>query len=82
LTYLSFDIFEEGPCASYEELEKRLQEYPFLKYAAGYWGNHFSQDFEERAKDLVLSFLEKDSKVSGSIQIIHESIRQPPGERN
>jgi ankyrin repeat domain-containing protein 50 len=82
LTYLSFDVFEEGPCASYEELEKRLQEYPFLEYAAKYWGKHFTQDPEERVKDLILSFLENDSKVSGSIQIIHETIRQPPGERN
>ena len=36
----------------------------------------------ERIKDLMLSFLENSSKVSSSIQIIHESIRQPPGERN
>ena len=34
LTYLLFDDFAEGPCESDEHLKKRLQDYPFLKYAA------------------------------------------------
>ncbi|EPE09525.1 ankyrin repeat protein [Ophiostoma piceae UAMH 11346] len=39
-TYLSFDAFCCGPCASDDELEHRLEFYPLLHYAALNWGHH------------------------------------------
>jgi ankyrin repeat protein len=80
LTYLLFENFEAGPCASDEDLETRLQKYPFLEYAANYWGNHFSQG-SRRDKDLVLGFLEEASKSACCIQIIHKNILRPPVEQ-
>jgi hypothetical protein len=40
LTYLSFNQFSEGHCFTDHEMETRLREYPFLQYAAQYWGDH------------------------------------------
>jgi len=81
LTYLSFENFGAGPCTSHEELEERLQEYPFLEYAALYWGDHFCQG-SRKDMSLVLDFLREDSKTACCIQIIHERrIIELPGER-
>lgn len=38
--YLSMSIFEEGPCHQIAALLRRLEEYPFLEYAAHHWGHH------------------------------------------
>ena len=40
LGYLSMSIFEEGPCHQIDALRQRLDEYPFLDYAAHHWGYH------------------------------------------
>jgi Ankyrin repeats (many copies) len=49
LTYLSFDIFAEGPC-EYHLLYCRLTEYPLLEYAAHHWGFHAHVVFKEVEK--------------------------------
>jgi hypothetical protein len=40
LTYLSFDVFERGPCEDEESLYERLNTYKASKYVAEYWGMH------------------------------------------
>lgn len=40
ITYLSFDIFNTGVCATDEEIEDRLQSNPLYSYAAENWGHH------------------------------------------
>ena len=40
LAYLTMGIFEEGPCHRVAALRERLDEYPFLEYAARHWGFH------------------------------------------
>ena len=40
LAYLSMSIFEDGPCHQVAALRERLDVYPFLEYAARYWGYH------------------------------------------
>src|SRR5579862_632469 len=47
LTYMSFDVFAKGYCPSDQEMDIRLQEYPFLQYAAQHWGDHARGDSEE-----------------------------------
>ena len=71
LTYLSFDVFAEGPCHSDKEMESRLHEYPFLEYTAQHWGNHARGDSEEAVKKLALKFLEHNSKLICSKQVMH-----------
>jgi Ankyrin repeats (3 copies) len=57
LAYLSFDVFRENICISPEELEARLQLFPFLNYAAHHWGNHLpgkpERDLERPALNLL-----------------------------
>ncbi|EMD59393.1 hypothetical protein COCSADRAFT_42902, partial [Bipolaris sorokiniana ND90Pr] len=40
LTYLSFNVFESGSCATDEEFEERLSQHELLDYAAKYGGEH------------------------------------------
>ena len=40
LAYLTMRIFEEGPCHQVAALRERLDEYPFLEYAARHWAYH------------------------------------------
>lgn len=41
LTYLSFNIFQTGPCATPDEFRHRCTKYAFQQYAAGHLGYHF-----------------------------------------
>ncbi|KAJ5311653.1 hypothetical protein N7476_007513 [Penicillium atrosanguineum] len=43
LSYLQFDPFSQGPCTGPSEstdFDARLEQYPFLEYAAEFWGKH------------------------------------------
>jgi hypothetical protein len=73
LTYLSFDIFGEGPCPSDKDMEIRLKENPLLRYAAQHWGHHARGDPEtnQTVKTLALKFLEHNLKVMCSIQVMY-----------
>jgi hypothetical protein len=57
LTYISFRAFAESYCRSEKELESRLHQYSFLRYAAQYWGDHAREGMDETVKDLTLEFL-------------------------
>jgi hypothetical protein len=70
LTYLSFDIFEKGYCPSDETLGARLQQNALLDYAAQNWGNHAYGDVEQAIQEHTLKFLESDTKVSCSAQVM------------
>ena len=69
LTYLMFDEFNSGPCKTDEEMENRLKDKPFLRYAAKHWGYHAQGQPEESDEILILKFLSQDPKVSSSNQI-------------
>src|SRR5207247_10256042 len=71
LTYLSFDVFAEGPCTSDKDLEVPLQQFPFLHYAAHHWGHHLRGKPEKNLEKLVLKFLENNSKLMCSTQVMH-----------
>ena len=73
LTYLSFDVFESGPCSSRRDLEARLQENNFLDYAARNWGYHISRAKEHTIEDITLDFLGNHRKVSCSSQVMLQS---------
>ena len=73
LVYISFDAFAEGYCRSDQEMEIRMHEYPLLEYAAQHWGDHARGNPEETIKELALKFLEHDSKLMCSNQVMHLS---------
>lgn len=73
LRYLSFGAFADGPCLSDEHMENRMQEYPFLDYAARHWGDHARDKPEEKVEKLALQFLKQNAKLGCSVQAMHLS---------
>jgi hypothetical protein len=62
VTYLSFDVFESGFCATDEGFEERLQLIPLYDYAARNWGRH-ARAATTKVKLSILDFLEIEAKV-------------------
>jgi len=81
LTYLSFDVFAEDYHGSVQETENQVQEYPLFRYAARFWGNHVRGEPERILKELVLKFLEQESNLSSSIQLLPELEREKHSRR-
>jgi hypothetical protein len=71
LTYLSFEVFGEGSCASDEEFETRLQLYPFLNYTAHHWGLHRREYPSDENEKLALTFLLHDQNLACSVQVMY-----------
>lgn len=69
LTYLSFELFDSGPCSDQEALNQRLLEYKFLDYASRHWGHHLAGG--ECQMDLLFTYLEDDQKLSCFVQVLH-----------
>ncbi|EEP77938.1 predicted protein [Uncinocarpus reesii 1704] len=71
LTYLSFDVFEDGPSTDGERLKQRLQHYQFYDYASRNWGYHTTELQIDEQTDIVIPYLENSQKLSSSIQVLH-----------
>lgn len=71
LSYLSFDVFDEGPCTSPESLELRLEQYRFFGYASQNWGSHVQYCLAAEGLRLVLAFMCSDSKSASSLQVLY-----------
>lgn len=66
VTYLSFDVFEEGICSNQTSFEERIHRYPLYSYASLNWGHHArSQPIDET---LMLVFLSDTLKVDACVQ--------------
>lgn len=62
LTYLCLDNFKWGYVPTTDESYARLEEYPFLEYAAGYWAVHAADCvLGERERSLVNRLFESKS---------------------
>jgi Ankyrin repeats (3 copies) len=70
LTYLSYDVFAGGYLERWE-LNFRLRQNAFFKYAAQNWGYH-TQDTQQSVGDLALKLLMDDRKASASSQVLFE----------
>ena len=68
LTYLSFTTFQSGSCSTDKEFEERLQQYPFLDYAAKHWGHH-ARIVEVDVTDLAYKLLQ-GGLLSSAIQVV------------
>lgn len=70
LTYLSFDIFEEGPC-KIKDLKYRLKRYRFSIYAAQFWGRHTIGQAEESPdiQKTVLRLFASENKKNSMLQL-------------
>ncbi|KAF4943282.1 hypothetical protein FSARC_14963, partial [Fusarium sarcochroum] len=69
VTYLSFSAFESGPCTNERRFEHRLLANPFYHYASRNWGHHALMASMD-GHQFILDFLESETKLSASFQII------------
>ena len=60
LTYLNFGELRQ-PCASNNSLEEKIIKYPFLNYAARYWGTHIKQESNDGLTELVKTLVDHES---------------------
>ena len=76
ITYLSFDVFGQGPCNDDKLFEERLLKYPLLPYAATLWSFHgrIAQVMEP-----ALAFLQEEAKLMASLQVVHARKAHTPG---
>jgi ankyrin repeat protein len=78
LTYLLFDDFKQGPCESEGFIECRVKNYPFLSYAASYWGLHARMsESDPNVRDIIFEFF----KSRGAMATAHQINRFARGYR-
>lgn len=82
LTYMSFDVFAQGPCECNEDIDQRIKDYPLLGYICAYLRNGSDEDLAGEARKIASDLLEDHAKVSSFIQIIHHTIVRPSGDQN
>lgn len=75
LTYLAFDVFRAGSCSTDAEFERRLEDYPFLDYAALHWGAH-AVSVQLDVFDLACSVLLDENLVSSLLQAAAAPLRK------
>ncbi|CAF3544215.1 unnamed protein product [Fusarium graminearum] len=76
VTYLSFSVFETGPCTTDHKFEERLRLNPFYDYAAHNWGHHAPKDMAPSEE--VISFLKSQAKVEASCQALMAAKQYSP----
>jgi hypothetical protein len=69
LMYLNFDSFRNGLVDSLQNLTKVLEEHPFLRYAANYWGDHVVEAKDSDFLELVKTFLSLSGARELSMQV-------------
>ncbi|CAH0052895.1 unnamed protein product, partial [Clonostachys solani] len=67
ITYQCFDAFTSGYCATDQEYEERIQNYPLFSYAAHYWGQHTRNS---KQFDHALLLLKQTAHIQGSFQTL------------
>lgn len=70
LAYLLFDALGGKPCDNDSGLERRLQDHPFLLYAAQHWGDHARGGSQNVLKDRILDLLNQEDRLASCTQIM------------
>ena len=71
VSYLLLDAMAQNAQASAAQLACRIDEFPFLRYSARYWGAHVSSAIDDdRIKAQVLELLGDPSKLSSSVDVL------------
>jgi len=75
LGYQCLRPLEKGACTTVENLDLRLQEMPFLSYAAQYWGTHVRR-IEQHIEPRILKLLDNPSLRASSFQALQHRKRK------
>ncbi|KAJ7111448.1 ankyrin repeat-containing domain protein [Mycena epipterygia] len=70
LRYLCMRTFGTGPCENPLEMDARLQNMPFLAYAAHHWGRH-ARRVEQPLIPLIRKLLDNENWRESSFQALH-----------
>ena len=72
LTYMSFDVFKQGPCTDEASYKARLDKHSFGKYVAQYWGRHVKEVEEENPElyDTVIKVIGPSTVVDAMTQLV------------
>ncbi|KAK2016442.1 hypothetical protein LZ32DRAFT_689113 [Colletotrichum eremochloae] len=71
LSYLLYDDFESGPCSFGGEVDRRGTQYPFVRYAAQYWGKHVAETEQNPTVSRLLSkFLQQRTYTAAALQVM------------
>lgn len=71
ITFLSFDVFAEGACTSNASLKTRLEDHPFLQYAAPQLPYHLADCNNDLTTDAVNKFLGSLGNITSYLQVLH-----------
>ena len=78
-SYLSLDIFEEGPCVNDKAVKKRFESFPFLNYASHNWANHVRGASELTHMTSILAVLDNECLSACISQNSSVSVDDLPG---
>ncbi|KAL3294530.1 ankyrin repeat-containing domain protein [Colletotrichum asianum] len=71
LLYLLYKDFDSGPCRRKEDVYERVTRYPFVRYAARYWGKHVALTEQHPAvSELLSKFLQQRASTAAACQIM------------
>ena len=71
LSYLGLEALSEGPHENAAETAKRIDDLPFLRYSARYWGYHVSYILDDAdIKESTLRLLADPKRLSASVQVL------------
>ncbi|KAF4822652.1 Vegetative incompatibility protein HET-E-1 [Colletotrichum siamense] len=71
LLYLLYEDFDSGPCSRKEDVHKRVIRYPFVRYAARYWGKHVALTEQHPAvSELLSTFLKQRASTAAACQVM------------
>ncbi|KAF8537870.1 ankyrin repeat-containing domain protein, partial [Trichophaea hybrida] len=68
ITYLSYDVFAEGPCVDDAAMHHREEEFALFFYAAKNWGHHVKEAPEQFVVEQVLELLKQPSIAQSAVQ--------------
>jgi ankyrin repeat protein len=80
VSYLSYRAFDQL-CPSADEVEQRVAQHVFYRYAALNWGYHV-QSAAVQTEEFVIRFLTSKEKTSSAYQVIHRSKQEEKQQQN
>ena len=82
-TFISFNASDVNHVANGRKiarkrfLDTRLEEYPFMLYAATHWGRHVTEQAECACKGMILAFLRMPMHLQSALQVQESRLPQP-----
>lgn len=74
LSYLCFDVFNEGPCGNANTLISRMQRYRLARYISCFCGTHIlGSKMEKEVQDILLSILLSQARCQALHELIENS---------